>query len=146
MTDYDWFFLQPKFIKQFIQKQQETDCDLVSGTRYKEGGGVFGWDLNRKLTSRVANLLAQIALRPTASDLTGSFRLYKREVIETIMPRVKTRGYCFQMEIITRAQYMGYAIEQVPITFVDRIFGESKLGANEIIGYLRGLVDIFVDV
>lgn len=41
---------------------------------------------------------------------------------------------------------MGYAIEQVPITFVDRIFGESKLGANEIIGYLRGLVDIFVDV
>jgi len=41
---------------------------------------------------------------------------------------------------------LGYAIEQVPITFVDRIFGESKLGANEIIGYLRGLVDIFVDV
>jgi len=50
------------------------------------------------------------------------------------------------MEIITRCQYLGYSIEQVPITFVDRIFGESKLGANEIIGYLRGLVDIFVDV
>ena len=62
------------------------------------------------------------------------------------MPKVKTRGYCFQMEIITRAQYQGYTIEQIPITFVDRIFGESKLGANEIIGYLRGLVDIFVDV
>lgn len=50
------------------------------------------------------------------------------------------------MEIITRAQYLGFAIEEVPITFVDRIYGESKLGANEIIGYLRGLVDIFVDV
>ena len=50
------------------------------------------------------------------------------------------------MEIITRAQYLNYSIEQVPITFVDRIFGESKLGANEIIGYLRGLIDIFVDV
>ena len=50
------------------------------------------------------------------------------------------------MEIITRAQYLNYTIEQVPITFVDRIFGESKLGANEIIGYLRGLIDIFVDV
>ena len=136
----------PKFIPEFIRIQQETGCDLVSGTRYKSGGGVYGWDLNRKLTSRVANLMAQIALQPTASDLTGSFRLYKREVLETIMPKVKTRGYCFQMEIITRAQYLGYAIEQVPITFVDRIFGESKLGANEIIGYLRGLVDIFVDV
>jgi len=50
------------------------------------------------------------------------------------------------MEIITRAQYLNYTIEEIPITFVDRIFGESKLGANEIIGYLRGLVDIFVDV
>jgi len=52
----------PKFIPEFIQKQQETGCDLVSGTRYKSGGGVYGWDLNRKLTSRVANLMAQIAL------------------------------------------------------------------------------------
>jgi len=107
---------------------------------------VFGWDTGRKLTSRVAAILAQIALQPKASDLTGSFRLYKREVLETIMPRVKTRGYSFQMEIITRAQYLNYTIEEVPITFVDRIYGESKLGANEIIGYLRGLVDIFVDV
>ena len=86
---------QPKFIPEFIRMQQETGCDLVSGTRYKSGGGVFGWDLNRKLTSRVANLLAQIALNPSASDLMGSFRLYKREVLEAIMPKVKTRGYCF---------------------------------------------------
>ena len=50
------------------------------------------------------------------------------------------------MEIITRAQYMGYAIEEVPITFVDRIFGEFKLGANEILSYLKGLVDIFIDI
>ena len=50
------------------------------------------------------------------------------------------------MEIIVRAQYMGYTIEEVPITFVDRIFGESKLGAGEILGYLQGLLDIFVEV
>ena len=50
------------------------------------------------------------------------------------------------MEMITRAQVLGFAIEEVPITFVDRIYGESKLGANEIIGYLRGLVDIFVTI
>lgn len=50
------------------------------------------------------------------------------------------------MEIIVRAQYMGHTIEEVPITFVDRIFGESKLGAGEILAYLQGLVDIFLDV
>lgn len=67
------------------------------------GGGVYGWDLRRKLTSRVANFMAASMLNPKASDLTGSFRLYKREVLEAIMPKVKSRGYVFQMEIITRA-------------------------------------------
>ena len=62
------------------------------------------------------------------------------------MPKVKARGYVFQMEIITRAQYLGYNIDEIPITFPDRIFGESKLGANEIVSYLRGLVDLFLDV
>lgn len=50
------------------------------------------------------------------------------------------------MEIITRAQYMGYTIEEVPITFVDRIFGESKLGPGEILSYMKGLLDIFIDI
>jgi dolichol-phosphate mannosyltransferase len=62
------------------------------------------------------------------------------------MPLVKSRGYVFQMEIIVRAQYMGHSIEEVPITFVDRIFGDSKIGANEIVGYLQGCVDLFLDV
>jgi dolichol-phosphate mannosyltransferase len=54
----------------------------VTGTRYAQNGGVYGWDLNRKLTSRVANFLAATLLAPAASDLTGSFRLYKREVLQ----------------------------------------------------------------
>ena len=56
---------------------------------------MYGWDLNRKLTSRVANFLASTMLNPKASDLTGSFRLYKKEVLEAIIPRVKSRGYVF---------------------------------------------------
>jgi dolichol-phosphate mannosyltransferase len=129
-----------------IDVMEKTKCDLVTGTRYLPGGGVYGWDLNRKLTSRVANFLAATLLNPSASDLTGSFRLYRKSVLETIMPLVKSRGYVFQMEIITRAQYMGYTIEELPITFPDRIFGESKLGANEIVSYLKGLCDLFLDV
>jgi len=58
----------------------------VTGTRYSRGGGVYGWTLMRKLTSRVANFLAKTALGSNCSDLTGSFRLYKKEVIEKIMP------------------------------------------------------------
>ena len=93
----------PKFIPPFIAKMKETNCDLVTGTRYLPGGGVHGWDLNRKLTSRVANYMASTMLNPQASDLTGSFRLYKKEVLEAIIPKVKSRGFIFQMEIITRA-------------------------------------------
>ena len=73
----------------------ETGADLISGTRYQSGGGVYGWDLNRKMTSRVANFLAATMLNPTASDLTGSFRLYKKDVLKKIMPLVKARGYVF---------------------------------------------------
>merc|ERR1712167_519006 len=136
----------PKFIPTFIDKMETTGTDLVTGTRYLPGGGVYGWDLNRKMTSRVANFLAATLLNPSASDLTGSFRLYKKAALTEIMPKWKSRGYVFQMEIITRAQYMGYSIEEVPITFPDRIFGESKLGANEIVSYLKGLMDLFLDV
>ena len=126
----------PKVIPEFIKKQRETGADIVTGTRYAQNGGVYGWDLNRKLTSRVANFLAGTLLAPQASDLTGSFRLYKKNVLERCLKSVKSRGYVFQMEIIVRAQYFGYSIEEVPITFVDRIFGESKLGAGEILAYL----------
>ena len=71
---------QPKFIPQFIELQKKHNYDIVSGTRYKGNGGVYGWDFKRKLISRGANFLSQFLLRPNASDLTGSFRLYKRDV------------------------------------------------------------------
>ena len=78
-------------------------------------------------------------LAPRCSDLTGSFRLYKKEVLQYLMRNVKSRGYAFQMEVIIRAREAGYSIQEVPITFVDRIYGESKLGANEVITYLKGV-------
>ncbi len=141
------FSHHPKFIPQFIDVQKRTDCDVVTGTRYRSGGGVYGWDLYRKLTSRVANFIASFLLNPQhASDLTGSFRLYKKHVLENIMSQVKSRGYVFQMEVIVRAEKNGYAIKEVPITFVDRVYGESKLGANEIVSYLKGLLGLAKDL
>ncbi|RLN42863.1 dolichol-phosphate mannosyltransferase subunit 1 [Panicum miliaceum] len=121
-------------------KQKVTGADVVTGTRYVKNGGVHGWNLMRKLTSRGANVLAQTLLQPGASDLTGSFRLYKRDVLEDLISSCVSKGYVFQMEMIVRATRKGYHIEEVPITFVDRVFGISKLGGSEIVEYLEGLV------
>jgi dolichol-phosphate mannosyltransferase len=136
----------PKFIEKFIEAQRQSSYDIVTGTRYISGGGVSGWDLRRKLTSRVANYIAHILLQPNVTDLTGSFRLYKRDVIDDIMKQVVSTGYVFQMEIIVRAKKLGYTVGEVPITFVDRVYGESKLGGNEIVQYLKGLAYLFFNV
>ncbi|KAL7440547.1 hypothetical protein ACHAXM_007333 [Skeletonema potamos] len=134
----------PKFIPDMIAVMETRKVDIVSGTRYRKGGGVAGWDTYRKLTSCGANFLAKFLLATGgASDLTGSFRLYERSALEAILPRIRQKGYAFQMEIVVRAHKSGMKIGEVPITFVDRIYGESKLGANEIVMYLKGLLQLF---
>eukprot|EP01018_Ginkgo_biloba_P003876 Gb_38878 [translate_table: standard] len=134
----------PKYLPSFIRKQIETGADIVTGTRYVKGGGVHGWTLMRKLTSRGANVLAQTLLWPGVSDLTGSFRIYRKPVLEDLIKAVVSKGYVFQMEMIVRASRKGYHIEEVPITFVDRVYGSSKLGGSEIVQYLKGLVYLFL--
>lgn len=124
-------------------------------------GGVHGWDLKRKLVSRGANYLADTVLQPGVSDLTGSFRsvlsfvktptrhklttsrLYRLPVIKDIISRCTSKGYVFQMEIIVRARALEYTVGEVPITFVDRIYGESKLSGNEIVGYAKGVIQLW---
>ncbi|XP_062897543.1 dolichol-phosphate mannosyltransferase subunit 1 isoform X2 [Mobula hypostoma] len=111
----------PKFIPEFIKKQKEGNYDVVSGTRYIGNGGVFGWDLRRKL-----------------------IRLYRKEVLQKLVEKCVSKGYVFQMEMIIRARQLNYSIGEVPITFVDRVYGESKLGGNEIVSFLKGLLHLFV--
>jgi len=136
----------PKAIAQFIKKQKEADYDIVTGTRYLKGGGVYGWDLYRKLTSRVANYLSDTLLNPHLSDLTGSFRLYKKQILLKLLEVNTSKGYVFQMEMMVRARQFGYSIAEVPITFVDRVYGDSKLGGNEIVQYLKGLITLFSQI
>jgi len=137
----------PKFIPQMIALQEQQNYDLVSGTRYSgTEAGVYGWDLKRKVISRGANYLTQILLRPNASDLTGSFRLYKKEVLGALVKSCVSKGYVFQMEMIVRARQHGFSIGEVPITFVDRIYGESKISGNEIFQFAKGLLYLFAFV
>lgn len=124
--------------------QKKHDYDVVSGTRYKgDGSGVFGWNFKRKLISRGANFLTQFLLRPNASDLTGSFRLYKKDVLTKLISVCESKGYVFQMEMIVRARQLKFSIGEVPITFVDRVYGQSKMGASEIIQFSRNLLYFF---
>lgn len=132
---------------EFIKKQEEGNFDVVTGSRYIPNGGVFGWNVKRKLTSRVANFIADTLLNPGVSDLTGSFRLYKKDAFTRIMKAMQSKGwiwkefwyvgYVFQMEVIVRAHAMDFSIGEVPIVFVDRMYGESKMGVGEIVQYLK---------
>jgi dolichol-phosphate mannosyltransferase len=133
----------PKYIPSMIDMQAQTGADIVTGTRYAENGGVFGWNFKRKLTSKGANTLAEALLGPGVSDLTGSFRLFKKSMLELLLKDCKSKGYAFQMEIVVRAKRMGMTIAEVPIVFVDRVYGASKLGGAEIYMYLKGLVNLF---
>ncbi|KYQ88790.1 glycosyltransferase [Tieghemostelium lacteum] len=153
MSTGNWIILMdadlshhPKFIPQFISKQQKGNYDIITGTRYSSGGGVYGWDFYRRLTSRVANYIATVALNPGVSDLTGSFRLYRKEVLEKLISVNKAKGYVFQMEMMVRAKQFNYTIGEVPITFVDRIFGESKISSDEIVNYLKGVYQLFFSI
>lgn len=81
-----------------------------------------------------------------ASDSTKSKKYVKlRDVLENLMQKTTTKGYAFQMEILVRAKRMGLKIEEVPIVFVDRLFGKSKLGKNEIVIYLKGVAELFFE-
>lgn len=132
-----------------IELQKRDNLDIVQGTRYSgasTGAGVYGWNFTRKLVSRGANLLSSFVLGPWTTDVTGSFRLYRRPVIEKLIREVTSKGYVFQMEILVRARAAKLSIEEVPITFVDRVFGESKLGGDEIVTYAQGVWNLFITI
>lgn len=139
------FSHHPKFITEMIRVQKEEDYDIVTGTRYAGDGGVYGWDLKRKFVSRGANLLSDTVLRPGVSDLTGSFRLYKKAVLEKVIKSTESKGYTFQMELMVRAKAIGCSVAEVPISFVDRVYGESKLGGDEIVEYAK-VSDVMVSL
>jgi len=140
------FSHHPKFIPQMIALQRAHDYDIVTGTRYAGDGGVYGWDLKRKLTSKGANIFADTLLRPGVSDLTGSFRLYKRSVLEKLFQSTDVRGFSMQMALAVTAKSMGFTIGEVPISFVDRVYGESKLGMSEVTEYAKGVIQLWLKV
>ena len=106
------------------------DADLVIGSRYVAGGKVTHWSLSRRAISRGGSLYASLVLGVPQRDLTGGFKCFRRQVLETIdLDAVSAKGYAFQIEMTYRALKAGFKVREVPIVFHDRQAGESKMSA-----------------
>ena len=108
-----------------------ADADLVLGSRYVDGGGVTNWGIARRLISRGGSLYARFVLGVPVNDLTGGFKCFRREVLDTLdLTSVGTDGYGFQIEMTYRAIRAGFRVVEVPILFRERRVGASKMSAR----------------
>ncbi len=117
--------------------------DIVSGTRYTNNGKVCNLSFMRKLISSTANNIARFILGLKTFDLTGSFRLYRHDVLEKLIKRVECKKFGFQMEIIARAEYNKYKIAEFPIIFHPRKAGNSKISCTEVIFFLLSVIRLY---
>lgn len=109
----------------------DQGADVVLGSRYVKGGGVENWSLSRKVISRGGCLYAQTILGLPYHDLTGGYKCFRRRVLEAIdFNSIDARGFGFQIEMTFRAHKMGFRIVELPIIFVDRKVGESKMSGD----------------
>jgi len=105
-----------------------SDADLVIGSRWIPGGSVVNWPWHRRALSRGGNLYTRALLGIGVRDATAGFRLYRRRTLETVrLDRVQSLGYVFQVELVYRALRAGLRVVEVPIEFVERERGDSKM-------------------
>jgi dolichol-phosphate mannosyltransferase len=124
------FSHEPKDVPRLVA-QAEQGADLVLGSRYVLGGKIPNWGLLRRFISRGGCVYAQLWLQTRVRDLTGGFKCYRRRVLETIdLEAIDAKGYAFQIETTYRTLRKGFRVVEVPITFVDREEGGSKMSKS----------------
>ena len=108
--------------------------DLVIGSRWVNGGAVRNWAKSRELLSRAANKYAKFMLKVGVNDVTAGFRVYKTSIIERIdFSTVLSQGYCFQIEMTRKVLSLKGTIKEVPITFIEREYGISKMNMRIVV-------------
>ena len=123
------FSHNPRYLPDLLAAAEEAD--LVLGSRYVPGGGVKNWGFWRRFLSRGGSLYARVLLGLPYQDLTGGFKCFRREVLETLdLGAVRSNGYSFQIELTYRAHCKGFKIKEVPIVFEDREVGKSKMSKH----------------
>ncbi|MEY4069679.1 MAG: hypothetical protein RL721_293 [Candidatus Eisenbacteria bacterium] len=132
------FSHDPEAIGSFLEAAK--DADIVLGSRYLHGVTVVNWPLSRLILSYSANLYTRIVTGMPLMDATGGFKCFRRRALEGIrLDRVRTEGYGFQIEMSFRCWKRGFRIKEIPIVFVDRRAGVSKMN-KRIIWEAAGLV------
>lgn len=122
---------QPKYLPAMIAAI--ADADVVIGSRYVRGGSVVNWPATRKALSMGGNLYIRMILGMGVHDATAGFRVYRASALRTIgLEQVASQGYCFQTDLTVRAVRAGLKIVEVPIEFVEREIGASKMN-NDIV-------------
>ncbi|NOZ87911.1 MAG: polyprenol monophosphomannose synthase [Deltaproteobacteria bacterium] len=120
------FSHQPKYLTALLEAVGEAD--LVLGSRYVKQGGVENWTPFRKLLSKGGSIYARTILGVSIMDLTGGFKVFRRRVLEEVdLNSVRSNGYAFQIEMTYRSIVQGFRVKEVPIRFVDRLGGSSKM-------------------
>ncbi|MCW2850373.1 MAG: Dolichyl-phosphate beta-D-mannosyltransferase [Nocardioides sp.] len=117
---------QPEQLQRLLTALREAD--LVVGARWVPGGSVVNWPWTRQALSRGGNLYVRVLLGISVRDATSGFRLFRRSALEKIdLGAVRSTGYVFQTDLVTRALHAGLTVREVPIEFVERVRGDSKM-------------------
>jgi dolichol-phosphate mannosyltransferase len=127
------FSHDPKDVLRLIAAAEEG-ADLVLGSRYVAGGSIPNWGLVRRAISLGGNVYAQVILQCRLRDLTGGFKCFRRRVLETVdLAAIDSKGYAFQIETTYRVVRAGFDVVEVPIAFVDREHGHSKMDGSIVV-------------
>ena len=111
-----------------------ADADLVLGSRWVKGGEVLNWPKSREALSRAGNLWTRLALGIPLHDATGGYRAFRRKTLLGLgLDNVASAGYCFQVDLAWRALKAGFRVVEVPITFIEREYGDSKMSQRIVV-------------
>ena len=127
---------QPEQLHRLLEALE--DADLVLGSRWVPGGSVVNWPWTRRALSRGGNVYTRVLLGIPVRDVTGGFRLFRRTTLEKIdLAAVQSVGYCFQADLAWRTVQAGLRVVEVPIEFVERVRGESKMSPDVAVESLK---------
>jgi dolichol-phosphate mannosyltransferase len=128
----------PAYIPQMLSLMGQYD--MVIGSRYVRDGGMVNWSIRRLIISMIANLMLKNILGIQQKDCSGGFKCYRAELIRKIgIDRVISPGYVFYVEILYRALKAGARVKEIPIIFVNRGKGKSKISLGEVVGYAKNI-------
>lgn len=149
-NNYDYIFEMdcdfshnPNDLERLYNTCAKEGADVAIGSRYVKGGNVSNWPIGRILMSYFASVYVRMILWINIKDTTSGFKCYKRKVLETIdLDKVKFIGYAFQIEMKYTAHCLGFKLKEIPITFVDRKEGQSKMSKGIFKEALLGVIEM----